>query len=1207
MVQRRTIRRGRLAAVTALGMILTLGAAAGTLVPAATAEAATPTTLYAAPAGSGTACTSAAPCSLDQAQAQVRFLDANMSGDIDVQLAGGTYRRTSTWAFTGADSASNGHRVVWEAAPGQTPVVTGGAQPTGWTRTDAAKNIWTARLPAGVTTRDLWIDGRRVPLAQDGALPAGTTQTSTGYVVPGTALQSLTDPGDLQFEYYPGNWVHDVCGVSSIGGDASSTTITMDQPCYDIARSSGYINLQLPRTVENNPSFLSGPDQWAFNSATGTIWLIPPAGVDPTSADVEAGSLATLVSLDGTESAPVTGVTFSGITFADTTWPAVDTSYGFPEIQADVMFPDASCATEFSPASFVGDTGGSSHDGLPFGACNVTMPASVEVHAGHGIQLLGDTFTDLGTAGVTYDGGTQGSQITGNKLTDVGGNGIQIGSVAHPNQSDAALVDSNDTVSDNYVNAAAAEYQGGVGIWSGYAAGLTIAHNSIENLNYTGISTGWGWGSLDTLPTVDSGLQVVDNYVSDTNHARSDGGALYNLGPQPGGVMSGNHLTDPGSTSTFAMYLDQGSSGWALSDNVADNFSIPTFDNRNTWDPCHTMTITDTYISGGLMNGGSCVTTTGTVTDLTGVPALRIENNAGLEAAYRDLAGVSAPFRTYATGDADFGQDTGGYTVDAAGADVWQGTDQYGAVYLPAALGTGSTATVKVSALDATSTGAQAGLMVRDSIPGAGTALGYAALAVTGSGVSLRWDGDSSGGLDQHIDAATAGAPQWLRITRAGNQITGAWSADGATWHTVGTATPSGAQADEDIGMYAASGQAGVRGHAAFTGFSVTGPRLRSFTDTQATIADNTDTNTARNPAPYLIDAAGAGPWKSCCQQSDEYGALYEQGAAAAQSTMTVQVTAESDTNEWAMAGLMIRDDITAAPGSKGYAALAVTPGHGVALLTDSDGDGYLDQVQTGPATVTAPVWLRLTRNGNTVTGAYSEDETTWTTVGSSTLVGANATEDAGMFGTSFAPGVSGHAAFADFSVVGAPLQAFASTTASVFQSAGTDEIDASGAGPWHSCCQSTDQYAALYQPKAAGTANTTTVRVESQSNTNEWAMAGLMMRNDMTGAPGSLGYAALALTPGHGVSMFWDGDSSGYLDTVQSSAAQVTAPVWLRLVRNGSSLTGSYSTDDQNWTAVATVTLTGAQSTEDVGMYASAFQTGRTTQATFSGFGTVN
>jgi hypothetical protein len=169
-----------------------------------------------------------------------------MTGNIVVEVAGGTYRLTSPWTFTGADSATNGHSIDWTAESGQSPVLTGGAALTGWTEVDSAENIWAASLPSGVSTRDLWVNGARVTLAQGGALPSGATQDATGYTVPGTALQSLPDPAHLQFVFNPGNWVQDECGVASISGSASSTTITMDEPCYDTASASGYISLGLP-------------------------------------------------------------------------------------------------------------------------------------------------------------------------------------------------------------------------------------------------------------------------------------------------------------------------------------------------------------------------------------------------------------------------------------------------------------------------------------------------------------------------------------------------------------------------------------------------------------------------------------------------------------------------------------------------------------------------------------------------------------------------------------------------------------------------------------------------------------------------------------------------------------------------------------------------------------------------------------------------
>ena len=183
---------------------LALGTTGVVLLPTASASAATMSTLYASPSGSGAACTSSAPCSLAGAQSAVESLDSAMTGNIVVELAGGTYRMAAPWTLTSADSATNGYAIDWESESGQTPVFTGGAALTGWTEVNTADDIWQASLPSGVSTRDLWINGSRVTLAQNGALPSGTTQSSTGYTVPGTTLQSLSDPADLQFVFNPG-------------------------------------------------------------------------------------------------------------------------------------------------------------------------------------------------------------------------------------------------------------------------------------------------------------------------------------------------------------------------------------------------------------------------------------------------------------------------------------------------------------------------------------------------------------------------------------------------------------------------------------------------------------------------------------------------------------------------------------------------------------------------------------------------------------------------------------------------------------------------------------------------------------------------------------------------------------------------------------------------------------------------------------------
>ena len=49
-----------------------------------------------------------------------------------------------------------------------------------------------------------------------------------------------------------------------------------------------------------------------------------------------------------------------------------------------------------------------------------------------------------------------------------------------------------------YIHRVACEYRGGVGIMAGYAADLLIAHNEVEDVPYSGMSVGWGWGRVAT-------------------------------------------------------------------------------------------------------------------------------------------------------------------------------------------------------------------------------------------------------------------------------------------------------------------------------------------------------------------------------------------------------------------------------------------------------------------------------------------------------------------------------------------------------------------------------------------------------------------------------------------------------------------------------------------------------------------------------------
>jgi len=97
-------------------------------------------------------------------------------------------------------------------------------------------------------------------------------------------------------------------------------------------------------------------------------------------------------------------------------------------------------------------------------------------------------------------------------------------------------------------------------------------------------------------------------------------------------------------------------------------------------------------------------------------------------------------------------------------------------------------------------------------------------------------------------------------------------------------------------------------------------------------------------------------------------------------------------------------------------------------------------------------------------------------------------------------------------------------------------------------------------------------VQVTSLQNSNPssgWSKAGLMFRNDSTA--GSVNVIIVA-TAGQGVSFQWRSAAGG--SSSFAADGGIYAPIWLKLVRSGSTFTGSYSSDGINWIQVSSQTI---------------------------------
>ncbi|GGD78029.1 S-layer homology domain-containing protein [Paenibacillus nasutitermitis] len=587
--------------------------------------------LFVSPEGTGNACSLADPCTLQAGRDKVRALNADMTANIDVLLRGGTYELTDTFELTSEDSGHNGYQISYKAYPGETPVLSGGTVISGWTLDDITANIYRAPVAASLETRQLYVNGQRAERAKGGALP-GVQKTESGYTTTDMSMKDWGNIPDVEFVFRK-LWTESRCGVSVI----ADGMITMDEPCFTMVNNTRSVQADNPTWIENAYELLDEEGEWYLDRTEHFLYYKPRAGEDMTSAEVIAPVLETLVRGTGTLEDPLENVVFEGLTFAYATWLQPNGLFGFRDIQAGFMSP---------------------HEPPPvaYSYTDVKMPANVSISGGRNLRFERNTFVHLGAVGLNIDYGAQDNLIQGNIFRDISGNAIMLGDVKqedyHPSV-EARAVDRN-TIKNNFITKAGAEYHGSVGIWIGYTKNTIVAHNELTDLPYSGISTGWGWGETDeggslnyTIPTIVENNKVLNNKIWNTMHTLIDGAGIYSLSADRNQIISGNVISDVHTHG--AIYLDNNSRYNTVTNNVSLDIagSNHLFFNGNKGNTLLAYNFWDQ--SAKLYDNSKNGVFVGNqfVDDPLTLPA-SIINNAGLEAAYKDLNPSAIPTDTEA-------------------------------------------------------------------------------------------------------------------------------------------------------------------------------------------------------------------------------------------------------------------------------------------------------------------------------------------------------------------------------------------------------------------------------------------------------------------------------------------------------------------------------------------------------------------------------